>query len=679
MATIASLNIALTADSARLRRDLDRAGRTTQTWSDRQRGRFSAVARSARGLNVAIAGISTAMGVSRLIDNADALAKNADAAGMTVEAYQRLRHGLGQAGISQAGFEKGLRTFSKIFADAGEGVSTATDALGAIGMTFEDLESLAPEERFLAVADAVSQIEDASLRTAAGAELLGREFGAVNIDVDAVIADGESIAVVTEDAASSAEDMKDAMSQLSETMTSIMTNVFIPFVANLVPVFESLANFAEDNPEFASVLAGLGALGVAFTILGGPLTIVTAAVAAAILVWQNWDTIIGTLTEKWDTFGDNFPTVAAAIEDTVNTLLAPFVILKDIITEVFDLFTGEGDFLERLKTFSTNIVASLYANNPIVALTESLADLLKVPLNAVIRVFEGLINNAIDSINELTSFSIEIPFYGTYTVEGTSISPLELPAFASGGHVSGPGTGTSDSIPALLSNGEFVMTAAATRSYGPALEAMNSGKIGAFANGGAVGGGSAGGGTASGQKESVYDRMANSLVGKLETSFSSALKTGDWKGFFNTMLDSLTSGIIDAFMEGMMAPIRDGLSDMIGGIFESAGGAGGGLGGIFSGIGSWFGGLFGAAEGGIVPTTPFSRSYADSVPTMLQPGELVVPVDQVDNFMGGGGGSQVFNINVTGDVSRLTRSEIVKMMPQIAAGTNMLNKEAGIR
>ena len=88
--------------------------------------------------------------------------------------------------------------------------------------------------------------------------------------------------------------------------------------------------------------------------------------------------------------------------------------------------------------------------------------------------------------------------------------------------------------------------------------------------------------------------------------------------------------------------------------------------------------MLGFADGGIVPSTPNSKSYADSVPAMLMPGELVVPKDQVDNFLNGaagGGGGQTFNISVTGDVSRLTRSEIVKMMPEIAAGTNMLNKE----
>lgn len=38
-----------------------------------------------------------------------------------------------------------------------------------------------------------------------------------------------------------------------------------------------------------------------------------------------------------------------------------------------------------------------------------------------------------------------------------------------GGRVSGPGTGTSDSIPALISNGEYVVKAAAVRKYGVAM------------------------------------------------------------------------------------------------------------------------------------------------------------------------------------------------------------------
>lgn len=57
--------------------------------------------------------------------------------------------------------------------------------------------------------------------------------------------------------------------------------------------------------------------------------------------------------------------------------------------------------------------------------------------------------------------------------------------FATGGHVSGPGTGTSDSIPAWLSNGEYVINAAAVQRYGKGtFDRLNAQK---FATGGHVG------------------------------------------------------------------------------------------------------------------------------------------------------------------------------------------------
>lgn len=63
-----------------------------------------------------------------------------------------------------------------------------------------------------------------------------------------------------------------------------------------------------------------------------------------------------------------------------------------------------------------------------------------------------------------------------------------LPGFATGGRVRGPGTSTSDSIVARLSNGEFVVRAAAVQRYGTDfLDAINSMRLGGFAAGGPVG------------------------------------------------------------------------------------------------------------------------------------------------------------------------------------------------
>lgn len=58
------------------------------------------------------------------------------------------------------------------------------------------------------------------------------------------------------------------------------------------------------------------------------------------------------------------------------------------------------------------------------------------------------------------------------------VDPTKLKKYASGGLISGAGSGTSDSIPAYVSNGEFVMSAAAVSKYGVGMmNAMNSGKF----------------------------------------------------------------------------------------------------------------------------------------------------------------------------------------------------------
>lgn len=80
---------------------------------------------------------------------------------------------------------------------------------------------------------------------------------------------------------------------------------------------------------------------------------------------------------------------------------------------------------------------------------------------------------------------------------GGTIGDIPLPAgFATGGEIRGPGSGTSDSILARLSNGEFVMKAKAVARYGTAfMTAINEGRLRpeamgalpAFKDGGGVG------------------------------------------------------------------------------------------------------------------------------------------------------------------------------------------------
>lgn len=72
---------------------------------------------------------------------------------------------------------------------------------------------------------------------------------------------------------------------------------------------------------------------------------------------------------------------------------------------------------------------------------------------------------------------------------GTGIvsNALSVLILADGGPVRGPGSSRSDSIPAMLSDGEFVVNSKAAGQHRQLLEAMNSGNIRGFADGGFVG------------------------------------------------------------------------------------------------------------------------------------------------------------------------------------------------
>ncbi len=105
------------------------------------------------------------------------------------------------------------------------------------------------------------------------------------------------------------------------------------------------------------------------------------------------------------------------------------------------------------------------------------------------RLSSLLLNSAFDSLFQpRTSSSSGGMFGGIFASIGKWIGlakggPVKA---ATGGKVTGPGTGRSDSIPAMLSNGEYVINAAATQKHRALLDAINSNRALRLADGGPV-------------------------------------------------------------------------------------------------------------------------------------------------------------------------------------------------
>ena len=125
--------------------------------------------------------------------------------------------------------------------------------------------------------------------------------------------------------------------------------------------------------------------------------------------------------------------------------------------------------------------------------------------DAFMDLLNGLLDSIVKSIAETMAAQVVnqflswiLPMGGGNMVNtpigGHNVAFPRAPGKAEGGFITGPGTATSDSIPAMLSNGEYVINADAVRRIGvPTLNAINTGAVSRFAQGGYVSQGTAGG------------------------------------------------------------------------------------------------------------------------------------------------------------------------------------------
>lgn len=219
--------------------------------------------------------------------------------------------------------------------------------------------------------------------------------------------------------------------------------------------------------------------------------------------------------------------------------------------------------------------------------------------------------------------------------------------------------------------------------------------------------------------EGVLDTFTNTIIEKFSTSFTDSLFNslgldnlfGKLFGGASKLGGGLGGGLGGALQPGstpanpLWTTSKDNLLAGIGGLGGKGGGKGGG--GIFGFILSLFGGGF--AEGGQVSGPGTGTS--DSILARLSTGEFVVNaksakqwlpmLEQINSgrmpafasggmvgpknsksfksALGGQKSQQVFQINVTGDITNQTRKEIISMLPEISAGVNMVNRERGSR
>ncbi|SDX90465.1 hypothetical protein SAMN05444336_112122 [Albimonas donghaensis] len=160
------------------------------------------------------------------------------------------------------------------------------------------------------------------------------------------------------------------------------------------------------------------------------------------------------------------------------------------------------------------------------ALADMLASLAQVATNRAFDMLFGVVADGLTAALSPSAAAAGAPV--SYLGAG---NPMPVYKAAGGGHIAGPGTSTSDSIPALLSDGEFVVNAAATSRHRALLEMINRGGEArrlsrggpagpgvpqAFRSGGPVSGGSTGSGAGGGLTLQIINNSSAQVAGEVQ-------------------------------------------------------------------------------------------------------------------------------------------------------------------
>ena len=267
--------------------------------------------------------LSYAAGVASSVDQLNDLSQSI---GVSVEALQVFNMAAKLAGV-----EDGTRALQKLNVVIGQAAESGnTEAFTRLGIDFEKLQAMSPEEQFRAIQQAIAALPTPAERAAAAVALFGKAGVELLPLMNQNLAEVEERmrrlgGVVGDDQVEAISSMNDALDMVKATFDGIIGNV----VGNLAPVVESLAN---DFLAFVEEWNNIG---------GQNGTIADTISNALLDVADYFAGIFDTAMTNFDGFGVTLQEVGAVFEFVGNV----FTAVAETIRAGFNMFQIAGNLL----------------------------------------------------------------------------------------------------------------------------------------------------------------------------------------------------------------------------------------------------------------------------------------------------------------------------------------------
>lgn len=242
--------------------------------------------------SLASAGVFGALAKS-FASTGDEIDKMSARTGVAVGTLSGLGFAAEQSGASLGAVERSMFGLSRSMFDLSRGSGEAVDAYSRLGLTFEDVKGLSPEEQLFKVADGMTAVEDTSLRGALAQRIFGRAgrellplLALGSEGIRELIDEADTLGrVLTEKDTKAAAELTDALNRV-RTVTKALS---ISVGGALAPAFTRLADFASTTAaglvdlvrENQSLVRGAFAVVAAVGLAGGGLLAFAGAAKVA--------------------------------------------------------------------------------------------------------------------------------------------------------------------------------------------------------------------------------------------------------------------------------------------------------------------------------------------------------------------------------------------------------------
>lgn len=352
-----------------------------------------------------ILGAVSALGVLSVksANTADEIADNASKVYLTVEAYQKWSYAAKILAVDEEVMRKSFVKINALLGDIASGNGEKyVESLNKMGLSTKDLVGLNSDQAFDVIRNALSKLEDETLRVAIANEIFGDKIGselaqlisATTNEVESLKDEAEELGIITTEQAQIAGDFNDSLDKLKMSAQSLS----VSFATTLLPVMQKIvdtmqqkmipalrgvinwwANLSDGTKKIIAVILGL------LVALGPVLVIVTK--------------LIGLFTKLKAAFG------ALKIGSLLGGLALGKVAIVGLVAALAVLLLKNEKFQELLKKIFDALSKILV---PIGELVSSLISKLMPVIETIMNALNKIIDALVEVLDEILDPLIEI-------------------------------------------------------------------------------------------------------------------------------------------------------------------------------------------------------------------------------------------------------------------------------